>query len=99
MKENNILSAIDILNFNDFKVGEILGISSTNHFLCFEKKEFNNNTLIKHTKFVYDGFKLIAEFDVLNSDEVLRQYAWSRTDLDTPMWMKSGGQYYYYQLI
>ena len=47
---------------------------------------------------MYDGFKLIAEFDVLNSDEVLRQYAWSRTDLDTPMWMKSGGNYYYYQL-
>ena len=51
-----------------------------------------------YTKFVYDGFKLVVEFDVLNSDEVLRQYAWSRTDLDTPMWIKSNNNYYYYQL-
>ena len=49
-------------------------------------------------EFVYDGFKLIAEFDVLNSDEVLRQFAWSNTDLNTPMWMKSTEDYYYYQL-
>ncbi|WZV04169.1 hypothetical protein AAEX28_00005 [Lentisphaerota bacterium WC36G] len=32
---------------------------------------------------------------MLNSDEVLRQYAWSNTDLDTPMWMKSDSEYYY----
>ncbi|UDQ98799.1 RHS repeat-associated core domain-containing protein [Lentisphaerota bacterium WC36G] len=35
---------------------------------------------------------------MLNSDEVLRQYAWSNTDLDTPMWMKSDSEYYYYML-
>ncbi len=91
------MGAIDILNC-DFEVGEILGISSANRFSCFEKKEFNNNTLTKHIKFVYDGFKLIAEFDVLNSDEMLRSYAWSNTDLDTPMWMKSADNNYYYQL-
>ncbi|UDQ98445.1 RHS repeat-associated core domain-containing protein [Lentisphaerota bacterium WC36G] len=49
-------------------------------------------------EFVYDGFKLIAEFDMLNSDEVSRQYAWSNTDLDTPMWMKSDSEYYYYMV-
>ena len=91
------MGAVDVLNYND-EVGGILGISSANRFSCFQKKEFNNNTLTKSIKFVYDGFKLIAEFDVLNSNNVLRSYAWSNTDLNTPMWLKSDSNYYYYML-
>ncbi len=86
------MGTIDILNY-DFEVGEILGISSANHFSCFEKKEFNNNTLTKHIKFVYDGFKLITEFDVLNSDELMAKYLWAEDNLLTLI--KDNASYYY----
>ena len=92
LKEVLKLGAIDVLNYNN-EVGEILGISSANHFSCFEKKEFNNNTLTKHIKFVYDGFKLIAEFDVLNSDELTAKYLWAEDNLLTLI--KDNASYYY----
>ncbi len=86
------MGAIDILNYN-VEVGEVLGISSANYFSCFEKKEFNNNTLTKHIKFVYNGFKLIAEFDVLNSDELMAKYLWAEDNLLTLI--KDNASYYY----
>ncbi|UDQ98460.1 hypothetical protein AAEX28_15990 [Lentisphaerota bacterium WC36G] len=41
-------------NCYDFEVGGNIKFSSTDSFLVFEKKEFDNNMLTKHTKFVYD---------------------------------------------
>ena len=36
----------------------------------FEKKVFESNALVKHQLFVYDGFKQIAEYDALNSNNL-----------------------------
>ncbi len=86
------MGAINILDY-DFGVGEIVEISPTNRFSCVEKKEFNNNTITKHIKFVYDGFKLIAEFDVLNSNELIAKYLWAEDNLLTLI--KDNESYYY----
>ena len=89
------MGVVELLGFNEkFEVGGDLKFSSINDSQRLEyiydyrgrkkkKKEFNNNTLTKHKKFVYDGFKLIAEFDVLNSDEVIAKYAWVEDNLLT----------------
>ena len=99
------MGVVELLNFNDkIKVGGDLKFSSTNNFQRLEytydyqgrrveKKEFNNNTLIKHTKFVYDGFKLIAEFDVLNNNALISKYAWAEDNLLTLI--KDNASYYY----
>ena len=52
-----------------------------------EKKVFNSNVLAKHLKFVYDGYKLIAEVDGMNNNAQLRRYTWNapETGLDTPL--------------
>ncbi|UDQ98443.1 RHS repeat-associated core domain-containing protein [Lentisphaerota bacterium WC36G] len=64
----------ELLEFDDkIGVGEILEISSANHFLYFEKKEFDNNTLIKHTKFVYDGNNVVAEYE---DNTLSKKYLW-----------------------
>ena len=42
-------------------------------------------SLEKHRKFVYDGYKLIAEFDALASDTQLASYLWQPTGLDVPL--------------
>ena len=46
------------------------------------KKVYNNNTLTKHSVFVYDGFKQIAEFDVLNNNSLKASYLWQPVGLD-----------------
>lgn len=51
------------------------------------KKVYENNTLVKHLNFVYDGYKLIEEFDGLNGDALVRRYVWQSEDfgLDVPV--------------
>ncbi len=51
-------------------------------------------TLAKHLKFVYNGFKKIAEYD--GSDNLLKLYTWQPVDLDVPLWVKDGTTYYFY---
>lgn len=46
------------------------------------KKVYNNNTLTKHSVFVYDGFKQIAELDVLNNSSLKASYLWQPIGLD-----------------
>ena len=46
------------------------------------KKVYNNNTLTKHSVFVYDEFKQIAEFDVLNNNSLKASYLWQPIGLD-----------------
>ena len=46
------------------------------------KKVYNNNTLVKHSVFVYDGFKQIAEFDALNNNSLKASYLWQPVGLD-----------------
>ena len=66
----------------------------------FSKKVYTgtpgNWTLASHQKFVYDGYKQIAEFDGMNSDALVRSYTWQPVDLDVPLWVKDGANYYYY---
>ena len=42
-------------------------------------------SLVKHHKFVYDGYKLIAEFDVLDADAQPVSYLWQPVGLDVPL--------------
>ena len=51
-------------------------------------------TLAKHLKFIYQGFKKIAEYD--GSDNLLKLYTWQPVGLDVPLWGKDGTNYYYY---
>ena len=53
-----------------------------------------NWTLASEKKFVYNGYKQIAEFD---SGNVLQKtYTWQPVDFDVPLWVKDGANYYYY---
>ncbi len=63
-----------------------------------EKKVYGGETLSKHTKFVYDGYKLVEELDALNSNAVLRKYTWQPDALgiDVPLTVKQDGATYYY---
>ena len=49
-------------------------------------------SLVKHHKFVYDGYKLIAEFDVLDADAQPVSYLWQPVGLDVPLMRNS--EYY-----
>ena len=49
------------------------------------KKVYEADTLTSHRKFVYDGYKLIAEFDALASDALLASYLWQPVGLDVPL--------------
>ena len=64
------------------------------------KKVYENNTLVKHLKFVYDGYKLIEEFDGLNGDALVRRYVWQSEDfgLDVPVsvYDAAGNKTYFY---
>ena len=53
-----------------------------------------NWTLSSEKKFVYNGYKQIAEFDA--SDVLQKTYTWQPVDLDVPLWAKDGTTYYYY---
>ena len=59
----------------------------------FEKKVYENNVLVKHQKFVYDGFKQIAEYDALNSNVLANTYLWQPVGLDVPL-LRNGGEFY-----
>lgn len=52
-----------------------------------EKKVFDGETLSKHTRFVYDGYKLIEELDALTQNATLRKYTWQPESLglDVPL--------------
>ena len=51
------------------------------------KKIYENNSLTQHSKFIYDGYKLIEELDALNNDALVRRYAWQPETLnrDVPL--------------
>ena len=51
----------------------------------FEKKVYEDNALVKHLKFVYDGFKQIAEYDALASNALENTYLWQPVGLDVPL--------------
>ena len=46
------------------------------------KKVYNSNALTKHSVYVYDGFKQIAEFDALNNNSLKASYLWQPVGLD-----------------
>ena len=46
------------------------------------KKVYSGETLEKHLSFVYDGYKLIEERDVLKNDALVRSYVWQPESLD-----------------
>ena len=64
----------------------------------FEKKVYTANTLTKHEKFVYDGYKLTAVYDVLENNALRMTFAWQpdSVDLDVPVSMTCDGETYYY---
>ena len=65
-----------------------------------EKKVFDGDVLTTHTRFVYDGYKLIEELDALNQNANLYQYTWqpSSLGLDVPLTMiVIDTDVYYYQ--
>ncbi|MBQ4481418.1 MAG: DUF2235 domain-containing protein [Victivallales bacterium] len=59
----------------------------------FEKKVYENNVLTKHSLFVYDGFKQIAEYDALNQNSLANTYLWQPVGLDVPL-LRNGGEFY-----
>ena len=50
-----------------------------------EKKVFDNEILIKHSRFVYDGYKLVEELDAQNANATLFQYIWQPMQLGIDM--------------
>lgn len=52
-----------------------------------EKKVYDADTLTSHRKFVYDGYKLIAEFDALAADALVASHLWQpeSAGLDVPL--------------
>ena len=52
-----------------------------------EKKVYSGTTLTQHTRFVYDGYKLVEELDALNNNAVLRRYSWQpeAQGIDVPL--------------
>ena len=57
----------------------------------FEKKVYENNVLTKHSLFVYDGFKQIAEYDALASNALTNTYIWQPVGLDVPL-LRNGSE-------
>lgn len=53
-------------------------------------------SLVKHHKFVYDGYKLMAEFDALNDDAQVASYLWQPVGLDVPLMRTTNGVNGYY---
>ena len=52
-----------------------------------EKKVYYGESLTKHIRFVYDGYKLIEELDALDNNATLRRYTWQSESvgLDVPL--------------
>ncbi len=46
-----------------------------------EKKVFENDTLTKHQKFVYNGFKLIEQLNALTNDNIESKFIWAGDNL------------------
>ena len=59
----------------------------------FEKKVYEGSVLVKHQKFVYDGFKQIAEYDALNSNALANTYVWQPVGLDVPLLLRNGSEF------
>ena len=59
----------------------------------FEKKVYENNVLTKHSLFIYDGFKQIAEYDALDSNALANTYLWQPVGLDVPI-LRNGQEFY-----
>ena len=53
------------------------------------KKVYSNDTLTKHSVYVYDGFKQIAEFDALNNNSLKASYLWQPVGLDVVLLINS----------
>lgn len=64
-----------------------------------EKKVYNGNTLNAHTRFVYNGFKLVEELSALDNNATTKRYTWQPDELglDVPLTMTMGATTYYYQ--
>lgn len=64
----------------------------------FEKKKYSWVSsawqLDSTKKFVYNGYKQIAEFDA--NDALQKSYTWQPVELDVPLWVKDSSTYYYY---
>ena len=58
----------------------------------FEKKVYEDNALVKHLKFVYDGFKQIAEYDALANNALANTYLWQPVGLDVPL-LRNGSEF------
>ena len=54
-----------------------------------EKKVFDGEILTKHSRFVYDGYKLVEELDAQNANATLRQYIWQPVQLGIDMLLQS----------
>jgi RHS repeat-associated protein len=50
--------------------------------------------IVTNQKFVWNGTKLIAEYN--ESDVLQKSYTWQPVGLDLPLWVKDGENYYYY---
>ncbi len=66
-----------------------------------EKRVLNDAQLVKNLKYVYDGYKLVAEVNGMNNNTQLRRYTWNApaTGLDTPlaMYNVANNTTYYYR--
>ncbi len=62
------------------------------------KKVYENDILIKHEKYVYLDYKLIAIYDGLNDDVLLKTFVWqpSTVSQDIPVCISEGSNIYYY---
>lgn len=62
------------------------------------KKVFDSGNIIRHEKYVYDDFKLIAVYDGLDNDALLMTFVWQPDSigLDVPLCMSYNGDFYYY---
>ena len=47
----------------------------------FEKKVYQDSVLVKHSLFVYDGFKCVEELDALDGNAVTMRHAWQPFDV------------------
>jgi len=61
-----------------------------------EKKVTENSVVTKQENYVYDGYKLIAIYDALDSNALIMTFVWQPIGLDVPLCMTYSGNTYYY---
>jgi len=61
-----------------------------------EKKVTENSVVTKQENYVYDGYKLVAIYDALNSNALIMTFVWQPIGLDVPLCMTYDGNTYYY---